>query len=95
MKAVYRGFSSKGSVNTWKTGRVTLLQPNYSSALSRSKTRTCFKGITPEEWVKHFYDELRVLEQQKNSDVVIFDNSEHSVEESVEAILNIFHENNR
>lgn len=67
-----------------------LLQPNYSSALSRSKTRTCFKGITPEEWVKHFYDELRVLEHQDNADVVIFDNSEYSVEESAEAILNIF-----
>jgi hypothetical protein len=69
-----------------------LLQPNYLSALSRSKTRTCFNNITPEEWVKYFYDELKVIEQQNNEDVVIFDNSEHSVEESAENIVKIFNE---
>jgi gluconate kinase len=69
-----------------------LLQPNYASALSRSKTRTCFSGITPEEWVRFFYDELRVLEQLENSDVVVFDNSEYSVEESVDRIFKIFNE---
>lgn len=69
-----------------------LLHPNYESALSRSKTRTCFSGITPEEWVKYFHDELSVLVLQENNDVVIFDNSEHTVEDSTEIIMRIFND---
>lgn len=66
-----------------------LLHPNYESALSRSMTRTCFNGITPEEWVRYFYDELSVLKQQKISDVTVFDNSDCSIEESAKEIVNI------
>lgn len=67
-----------------------LLQPDYSSALARSKARTCFPNVTPEEWVRYFYDELSILLQHKHTDVVIFDNSRYSVIESADKIIQIF-----
>jgi len=70
--------------------KVFLLQPQYIFAIERTKTRTCHKSITPEEWVKYFYDELSIFEKQENEDVIIFDNSYYSVEESVNVILKIY-----
>jgi len=70
--------------------KIFLLQPRYADAISRSKTRTCHKSITPEEWVKYFYDELSVLSNQNNNDVITFNNSDYSLEESVEKILHMY-----
>lgn len=64
-----------------------LLQPKYASAIARTKARTCHKSITPEEWVKYFYDELSAFKSQSNEDVIIFDNSDYSVEKSANKIL--------
>lgn len=63
------------------------MQPKYTSAITRTKTRTCHKSITPEEWVKYFYDELNAFRNQNNEDVIIFDNSDYSVEKSADKIL--------
>ena len=38
--------------------RFFLLKPDYKTALERCHTRTCHTSITPEEWVRHFYDAL-------------------------------------
>jgi len=46
-------FQSKGM-----TFRIILLKPDYETAVSRTKTRTCHTSITPEEWVRYFYDRL-------------------------------------
>lgn len=73
--------------------KVFLLQPQYASAITRTKTRTCHKSITPEEWVKYFYDELSVFKSQSNEDVIIFDNSDYTVEESVAKILEEYSKN--
>jgi len=56
--------------------RHVLLKPTYETAVQRTKTRTCHTSITPEEWVRHFYDRL-VFE-----DAEIFDNTGLTVEES-------------
>lgn len=67
--------------------KIFLLQPPYNSAIARTKTRTCHKSVTPEEVVKYFYDELSIFKNQSNDDVVIFDNSNYSVEKSAEKII--------
>lgn len=35
-----------------------LLKPEYQSAVKRCQTRTCHDSVTPEVWIKHFYDNL-------------------------------------
>lgn len=35
-----------------------LLKPEYQAAVERCQTRTCHQSITPELWIKHFYDLL-------------------------------------
>ncbi len=67
--------------------QVFLLQPRYASAIARTQTRTCHKSITPEEWVKYFYDELSLFQNKYNEDVIILDNSDYTVEESADKIL--------
>ena len=61
--------------------RMILLKPPYEVAVKRTQTRTCFGSVTPEEWVRHFYDRLVF------DDVEIFDNSDLTVEQSTAAIL--------
>ena len=61
--------------------RIILLKPNYETAVKRTQTRTCHGSITPEKWVRHFYDKLAF------DDADTFDNSALSVEESAIAIL--------
>jgi hypothetical protein len=67
--------------------KIFLLQPEYVDAVERSKTRTCHKSITPEVWIKHFYDELSIFNKQDNEDLIIFNNSYYSVEECADKIL--------
>ncbi len=67
-----------------------VLQPDYQSAVARSQTRTCFNHVTPEIWVRHFYDLLSDMPHQDCHDIVMFDNSKLSVAQSVESILRLY-----
>ena len=70
--------------------RFIVLQPDYPTAFSRSKTRDWYNTVTPEKWVKHFHDIFHQLEQQENSDIMIFDNSDLTVEESARRIIALY-----
>lgn len=62
-----------------------LLKPEYQTAVARCQTRTCHTSITPEEWIKHFYD-LLVYD---NDNVDIVDNTNMTAYETAEAILTL------
>jgi len=59
-----------------------LLRPSYEVAVSRCQTRTCHRSITPEQWIRHFYDTLVF-----NDDVEVVDNSNMTAEQTVDYIL--------
>ncbi|WP_160692310.1 AAA family ATPase [Clostridium sp. C2-6-12] len=80
---IYRKIFKQRALNY----KIFLLQPQYAIAIARTKARSCHKSITPEEWVKYFYDELSKFNSQSNEDVIVFDNSDYSVEKSVHKIL--------
>jgi hypothetical protein len=63
------------------------LCPDYVTVLKRAQTRTCFETVTPEKWVRYFYDETRSFTEMDKSDVALVDNSEISIEETVQIIL--------
>jgi Shikimate kinase len=67
-----------------------VLHPSCSISISRTKTRTCFKGVIDEKWVKYFYDELNAFTQHETDNVIVFDNSSYSVEESADKIVQMF-----
>jgi len=69
-------FNSKGAEHT-----IVLLKPRYEVAIRRTQTRTCFANVTPEEWVRYFYDRLMF------DDVCTLDNSDMTVEQAAVAIL--------
>ena len=71
-------FETKGMIY-----RVILLSPRYEIAVARTQTRTCFRTVTPEEYVRYFYDKL-VFD---DCNAEIFDNSDITVEQSVLKIL--------
>ena len=60
-----------------------LLKPEYDAAVQRCQTRTCHNNITPEFWVRHFYDALRFADGQ----VITIDNTELSAEQTAAAAL--------
>lgn len=62
-----------------------LLKPDYQTAVERCKTRTCHTSVTPEYWVKHFYD-LLVFDER----VEVVDNTNMTAEQTVEHILDKF-----
>lgn len=62
--------------------RFFLLKPQYQTAVERCRTRTCHTSVTPEYWLKHFYD-LLVFDSR----VVTVDNTNMTVEETAEHIL--------
>lgn len=61
-----------------------LLKPEYQTAVKRCQTRTCHENITPEQWIKHFYD-LLVFDEGFE----ILDNTNMTAEETAEYILKI------
>jgi len=63
--------------------RFILLQPTYETAVARCQTRTCHTSITPEEWIKHFYDALVFT-----NGVEIIDNTHMTALQTVAHILN-------
>jgi len=59
---------------------IVLLKPRYEVAVKRTQTRTCFASITPEEWVRHFYDRLNF------DDIYTLDNSDMTIVQAVAII---------
>ena len=60
-----------------------LLKPIYQTAVERCQSRTCHTSVTPEQWIRHFYD-LLVFDDR----VMVVDNTNLSPEETAEVILN-------
>jgi chloramphenicol 3-O-phosphotransferase len=59
-----------------------LLKPDYQTAVERCQTRTCHTSVTPEYWIKHFYD-LLVFDDR----VLNVDNTNMKPEETANYIL--------
>ncbi|MHB9108151.1 MAG: AAA family ATPase [Armatimonadota bacterium] len=70
--------------------RIFVLQPDCTTAIARSKERTCFNGITDEHWIRHFHEQLSVLEQQEETDVIVYDNAGENAEASAERIMQFY-----
>ena len=60
-----------------------LLKPEYKTVVLRCQTRTCHETITPEQWIKHFYDILVFDERFE-----VLNNTYMTIEETAEQILN-------
>ena len=65
--------------------KLILLKPNYKNVVERCQTRTCHTSITPEKWIKYYYDALDF-----DSHFFIVDNTNMSVQDTVEYILEIW-----
>jgi len=59
-----------------------LLKPDYQTAVARCQTRTCHNSITPEQWIRHFYDVLEF-----DDSVKVVDNTNMSAEQTADNIL--------
>ena len=59
-----------------------LLRPSYEVAVQRCKTRTAHETITPESYVKYYYDKLNF-----DSGISVIDNSAQSAHETMQMIL--------
>ena len=64
--------------------KLILLKPEYQTAVERCLIRTCHTSITPEKWIKHFYDILVFDDSRFN----IIDNSHMTAQDTAETILN-------
>lgn len=59
-----------------------LLKPDYQTAVERCQTRTCHTSVTPEYWIKHFYD-LLIFDDR----VLNVDNTSMTPDETANYIL--------
>lgn len=66
-----------------------LLKPDYQTAVERCQTRTCHETVTPEQWIKHFYD---ILLFDDRFDIV--DNTNMTAQETAEHILKGYYDEN-
>jgi len=60
-----------------------LLKPAYQTAVERCQSRTCHGSITPEYWIRHFYEKLSFDDR-----VNVVDNTNMTPEETAAHILN-------
>lgn len=58
-----------------------LLKPSYEEAIRRCQTRTCHKTITPESYVRYYYD---ILDFSNHTNVTIIDNTNMTIDETVQ-----------
>lgn len=65
--------------------KLILLKPEYQTAVERCQVRTCHTSITPEKWIKHFYDIL-VFDDDRFK---IVDTSDMTAQDTAETILNL------
>ncbi len=62
--------------------RLFLLRPEYETALTRCQSRTCHASVTPEYWIRHFYEKLDFDERVK-----VIDNTSMTPEETAAHVL--------
>jgi len=65
--------------------RYFLLQPSFETALARTRERTCHASVTPEEWVRHYYDRL-FQPAEAAGPVRVYDNTAETVGETARKI---------
>ena len=65
--------------------KLILLKPEYQTAVERCRIRTSHTSITPEKWIKHFYNILVFDDAQFD----IVDNSDMTAQDTAETILNL------
>lgn len=65
--------------------RLFLFKPDYELVVQRCQARTCHTSITPEKWIKHFYDKLDFFDERH----VVIDNSVISENQTIERILSM------
>ena len=61
-----------------------LLKPKYQTAVERCQTRTCHDNVTPEKWIKHFYDTL-IFDDK----IITVDNTDLTAQETADSILKL------
>ncbi|MHB1454958.1 MAG: AAA family ATPase [Saccharofermentanales bacterium] len=59
-----------------------LLRPEYQTAVERCQSRTCHASVTPEYWIKHFYEMLNF-----DDNTIVVDNTNMTPEETAAYIL--------
>jgi predicted ABC-type ATPase len=62
--------------------RLFLLKPDYRTAVQRCQSRTCHGSVTPEYWIRHFYEKLNFDDR-----VVVIDNTNLTPEETAAYVL--------
>jgi len=62
--------------------RLFLLKPEYQTAVERCQSRTCHPRVTPEYWIKYFYEMLDFDDR-----VIIVDNTNLTQEETAVQVL--------
>ena len=62
--------------------RLFLLRPEYQTAVERCLSRTCHASVTPEYWIKHFYEMLDFDDR-----VIVVDNTNMTPEETAAYVL--------
>ena len=63
--------------------RLFLLRPEYETAVVRCQSRTCHASVTPEYWIRHFYEKLNFDDR-----VNVVDNTHMTPEETAAYVLN-------
>lgn len=71
--------------------KLILLKPEYEIAVERCQMRTCHTSITPEKWIKHFYDILAFDDEHFK----IINNSDMTAQYTVKTILNLLMEDKK
>jgi hypothetical protein len=66
--------------------RLFLLKPEYQTAVERCQSRTCHASVTPEYWIKHFYEMLNFDDR-----VIVVDNTNMTPEETAAHVLQKAH----
>lgn len=62
--------------------RLFLLKPEYQTAVERCQSRTCHASVTPEYWIKYFYEMLNFDDR-----MIVVDNTYLTPEETAEHVL--------
>ena len=62
--------------------RLFLLKPEYQTAVVRCQSRTCHSSVTPEYWIRHFYEKLNFDDR-----VIVVDNTNLTPEETAAYVL--------
>ena len=63
--------------------RLFLLRPEYQTAVVRCQSRTCHASVTPEYWIRHFYEKLDF-----DGRVNVVDNTNMTPEETAVHVMN-------